>query len=1541
MAGDVSVEGTDGGDLVLSLGNGDQVTLVGALIGEASVRYGVQSVTFGDGTSWTYNDLMGKANTPTIGKTTIYGGSGADILDTAGTVHTAVGNGGGDSFVYNAGYGAVTVVEHDYSLDQTNTINLGAGILPTDVAVSGTSDGSIVIALGQGDSITIQNALQSNEVENFGVQKVAFADGTNWTYQTLLSKVATAVAGTGTIFGDRSSNVLDTAGLAHKVVGGGGNDTIIFNRGYGEVHVAENDDNALSKNLLAFGQGINVADVSVEGGLLGDITLNTGQGDTVVLEGALKSTDNQSYGVQFVSFNDGTVWTYADLIAKLGTPSTSNGTIYGDASSNYLDGNGLATTAVGGGGGDTFVFNPGYGHLTISEQESSPNRVNILKLGAGIDTTNVTVTADAAGNVSLSHGLNDQVELMSALNGDGNYSYGVQSIQFADGTAWSYGDLVKRSQVSSTLNTVLYGTDLSDDFDSAGFASSIIGNGGGDTFHYGYGHGSLSITEHDDAALPTNVLVFDAGINPSNVSVSATPAGDINLTLDSGETVTLIGAASFAGGTATGVQQVLFDGGLSWSTADIRALAQGHWDISDDGQQHTINEALVPQAAPPTIIVGFASTSATATLGSDRNAVTVTSSNGTAVVISDLMRKGIRTSQVIQYSDGVVQTLGDLIEGSSNTQGIINYAVGTQSAEDIYIDDGINQVLGFGGGDTIHYNLGSGRVTIDEQDVHSHPDNILTFGAGILLSDITVKSDGANLYLFISDTDQVVISNALNSDSDTSYGVQQVRFADGTSQSYEQLLAIADTGSANNDGTLYGDAEGNVIDPNGYSHYVMSGGGNDTIIYRKGYGDISIQDYSQSPGKVATIAFGPDILPSDVDISPNTDRYSASGAMNIGVDGSTIRIDYEMIGDDPIIGALSFSDGTVLTYADMLAKMATPVAGKFAIGGDFGANTLDTQGLVYTAVGNGGGDTFIYNRTYGALTIKEYDNSPSPANRLLFGSTITPEDVAVSLSYNGLYKLDLGNGDSVTFDAGQFSSKDGVQSVEFADGTAWDEDRLLLEANSGHPGKVSIEGTYLNETFDSRGYSRIISGRAGDDTYVFNSGYGALTVIDGSYYNQNTDTVAFGSGITATDLVASRYGDNLILSLGSSDRLVLYNQFVPSNGYKQGVTNFAFADGSNLSASYFTDKANIPSSGMAPIIGSSSEIHTSLILPSSSSTMTSNGYVDFEDTDAGDIHSVSVVSVDYETSSYAVLPYREEMLNYLSAGITTEPSVNGDGKVSWSFSAPSSTFDALAPGETVDVKFTVEIKDQNNSLVYQDVVVSVASPLSGTQSTPHISGTSGDDTLNLDTNFIVNPGAGNDSLYTSYYGSGSIQFAAGDGHDTLFDYASYITRTDNLLLTDVDPSGVTISRDGDSLTIHLDATGDSFTAANQFTGTSVGLQNVQFANGVIWDRDEINARANATTPTPIAPENVGGSPDEGDEMNSSAALRRNDVDMPDFRSGYIKVAFDPFSEWAHVLDDSRAMGDIAGSITGSDSASPAFHSTKLANLYASNHVRDF
>ncbi len=112
-------------------------------------------------------------------------------------------------------------------------------------------------------------------------------------------------------------------------------------------------------------------------------------------------------------------------------------------------------------------------------------------------------------------------------------------------------------------------------------------------------------------------------------------------------------------------------------------------------------------------------------------------------------------------------------------------------------------------------------------------------------------------------------------------------------------------------------------------------------------------------------------------------------------------------------------------------------------------------------------------------------------------------------------------------------------------------------------------------------------GWLGNDIYVFNRGDGQDTISDfWEYGSSGNDTVLFGTGITAADLVVTQVnsGSGLLLSIAGTTDSVLLNNSVSDGRFR--IEQVQFADGSALSHAQLMVLGTQPTSGNDTFYGS-------------------------------------------------------------------------------------------------------------------------------------------------------------------------------------------------------------------------------------------------------------------------------------------------------------------------------------------------------------------
>ena len=359
----------------------------------------IQQVRFADGTNWDIATLTSKAfsgmasaevlngtvNADVIsgqaGDDSIYGNEGDDILEGGAGVDYLLGGLGNDTYVFGKGDGQDTLgSSYDSAAGRLNTLQLKAGVAPSEVVLTQSDSSLIVSVTGTNDTVTVPYFLYQDNLENNynPLQKIKFADGTSWSLNTIKDKLYAGTSGddiitgtTGTdkieggvgndiLYGEMGDDVL-AGGLGKDLLSGGlGNDTYLFNLGDGNDTINNYDDSAINPaDILKLGIGVNPVDFAITSDGR-DITLsNVNNTDSVTLSSWFYS---KLYQLDRIDFADGTRWSANQLAATVsfrlvGNPGGDH--LIGGNNDDVLNGGAsyfgsAGDTLDGGNGNDTF-----------------------------------------------------------------------------------------------------------------------------------------------------------------------------------------------------------------------------------------------------------------------------------------------------------------------------------------------------------------------------------------------------------------------------------------------------------------------------------------------------------------------------------------------------------------------------------------------------------------------------------------------------------------------------------------------------------------------------------------------------------------------------------------------------------------------------------------------------------------------------------------------------------------------------------------------------------------------------------------------------------------------------------------------------------------------------------------------------------------------------------------------------------------------------------------------------------------------------------
>jgi Ca2+-binding RTX toxin-like protein len=1425
-------------DLVLTIrSTGETLTIQDQFLAftYGQTFYQIEEFHFSDGTVWNADyfrpALLEQAKT--AGDDIIYGFNTADRLDGGAGNDALHGGGGGDTYVFGYGYGQDTVDAYIgyISWDFPDTVEFKAGVTAADVHLARVDSDLIVTLAGSDDELTITEQFTYygySTVENF-----TFADGTHWTSQDveLLVLAASETSGEDTIVGYRSDDTLDGGAGNDLLQGGAGNDTYVFGRGYDRDAVDDGNFSSIgdAPDRVLFNSDVVLADlefVRVQGDLVIRII---GTDDQLTI----KNQDNPYLAISTFEFADGTILTAADvdtiisnnppgIVTHLGTASDE--TIVGSAGDDVIDGLAGNDLLQGGSGGDTYLYRAGSGNDRIEDTSSDPG-IDQLKL---VDLNSADVELTRVGNDLIVRIIESGETVTAAEQFVG---HGVEQIKFANGTIWDRTDIQTHAIIFGTSGAdTITGTDASETFNGLGGDDSLGGAAGSDTYIFGVGSGNDTITENAyQSGTDTARLV---GLNSADVTFSRSGNDLLIKIISSGEVLKAL--YQFAD-TNNGLDQIQFADGTLWDRAQISDAAWVRGTSGNDTINGTGNDEIFDGGAGDDVIAG--------STGSDTYIFGIGSGNDTVTELdylsgTDTARLiGLNSSDVtfsrtgndltvtinssgetlkainqfgstsgfdqIQFADGTLWDRADIVDAA--------WYRGTSGADTIYGDGGDNVFDGGAGNDTIDggagsdtyiFGVGSGNDTVNEVSYLAGTDTAKLIDLNA--ADVSLSRTGYDLFITINSSGETL--KAFNHFHDDGNGIDQIAFADGTIWDRDDIADAAMYRGTENADTISGNAADNTFDGGAGDDAIDGGAGNDTYLFGVGSGNDTISEYGSNAGTDTVRLVGLNV--ADVTFA----RQGNDIIVTINSSGETLKFYNQFHDAGNGIDQILFANGTVWDRSDIEGAANAGIADDQTINGTGGDDTLHGGAGNDTLIGGSGSDTYLFGVGYGNDTINEYPWNSGTDTAQLVGLNIA--DVTFGRSGNALVIKINSTGKTLTV-PDQFSDSGyGVDQVKFADGTTWDRTQIADAAwVRGTSGNDSINGTGGDETFDGGPGNDQISGSSGSDTYIFGVGSGNDTIYEYPWQS-GTDTVRL-SGLNVADVSFGRSGGTLLVTINSTGEVLT----VPDQFNDYGIDQIKFADGTTW------DRTQI--SNAAWIRGTSGND-------------TINGTGNDETFDGGPGNDTISGSTGSDTYIFGVGSGNDTIYEYpWQSGTDTVRLVGlNAADVSFGRSGGNLLVTINSTGEVLTVP------DQFNDYGIDQVKFADGTTWDRTQisNAAWIRGTSGNDTINgTGSDETFDGGAGNDTIAGST-GSDTYIFGVGSGNDIITEYG-FQAGTDTTRLIGLNSSDVTFSRSGNELQIKINSTGETLHAPDQFSDVGYGLDQVQFADGSVWNRAQITDAA--------------------------------------------------------------------------------------------------
>ena len=703
---------------------------------------------------------------------------------------------------------------------------------------------------------------------------------------------------------------------------------------------------------------------------------------------------------------------------------------------------------------------------------------------------------------------------------------------------------------------------------------------------------------------------------------------DYQMLMESADKTVKYGTENSDNIQGTAEEEAVFAGGgndtiYSRQGDDLIYGGEGN-DYIDSCQQ---NDKIYGEAGNDTILSGNDNDIVYGGTGDD----SITTGTGNDTVYGESGNDYIHNDSGSDYLDGGSgnDTIEGCYQGSTIIGGLGNDAIISHSEQDLII-----------------FNPGDGNDTIQGTDGAA----VLQFGEGISADKIHFEAvDRSDILITFEDlTDTILLDNAaLSPDS----RVSQLKFADGTVITAEEIASnlitrgtsgsdsiigsVASEKIYGNDGndtiisyegndSIYGGAGNDYLENNADADYIDGGSGNDTLkdsyhndTFMGGLGN----DYIEAGGGDDLILFnigdghdtikaadGNDTIRFSEGFDPAKIHYYSDKNDNVTIafDGISDTVTLEnTYGSTNSNRVLEFSDGTVLTYQDMMNNLE--------IQGTSGSDSLIGSSAAEKIYGNDGNDTIISyegnDSIYGGAGNDYLENNSgndyieggagndtliAHGNDTLIGGT--GNDVLEGRNNAEEYVFNLGDGhdtikpswgnDTITFTEGFnaedihfYSDNDNNVLIEF-DGI---DDSILMEnVIGGSNGSDKVykfsDGTVL--TYQDMMNNLEIQGTSGSDSLIGSSAAEKIYGNDGndtiiSY--EGNDSIYGGAG---NDYLENNSGNDYIEGGAGNDTLIAHGNDTlvggTGNDLLKGSSNsdvyiFNLGDG-NDTVDYLGDK---------------------------------------------------------------------------------------------------------------------------------------------------------------------------------------------------------------------------------------------------------------------------------------------------------------------------------------------------------------------------------
>ncbi|MDI1350342.1 calcium-binding protein [Aquabacterium sp.] len=1245
--------------------------------------------------------------------------------------------------------------------------------------------------------------------------------------------------GNDTLNGGSGNDTLDGGQGKDNLTGGNGADVYLFGRGSGQDQIDNYNTDATGTNAdaIEFGQGVKPSDITVTRKGFEVVLSIKDTSDTLTLYGYFNGGDVNSWQVGSMRFQDGTVWTPADISSILLIPTAGNDTIAGYASNDSLS---------GGDGNDYLTGNAGDDQLL--GEEGADN----LSGGEGYDTLGGGIGKDTLDGGSGNDALQGGAQNDTLLGGAGN-----------------------------------------DTLDGGSENDSLDGGAGADVYLFGIGSGQDTVDNYDSDAIGTNAdtILLGSGITTSDVVLSRTNDSLIIGLVGQQDNLTVANYFNADGKSPYAVEQLKFADGTAWGLSAVKSkvllATLGNDTLTGYSTNDTIsgldgNDRINAAAGNDQIDGGFGNDDLWGEEGDDNLSGAEGSDTLGGGSGNDLINGGAGNDTL--YGDAG----NDTLDGGAG-----NDLLWDGAGEDVYLfgldsgQDTITNIEDTAAASTDTVLLGAG---ITPSDVTL--TKVIRPVGSVSDLDLAISVKGT--------TDRLVVRGHFAKYGSASTSIGSIKFADGTvwDAAAIALKALGATtgndylsGSDANDtlnalegnDTLSGGGGEDVLDGGQGSDTLWGGAGNDTLkggtgvdsmdggagnddldggsgndrlfggagadTYRFGRGsgsDYITNSDSDAVGIDAdTILLGAGIIPTDLTLNRSGDDL----IIRINGTDDLLQVKSYFVNDgasSSVVENLRFASGTVWNYATVKANalLVTPVAGlpltgntesenlvggqgNDTLNGHAGNDTLDGGAGDDSLYGGTGNDVFLFGRGAGQDTVNADDTQAGKVDAIRIGAGVQPSDLTLNISGVDLVLSINGTLDklSVYRFFYQYPGNQ-VEQIEFADGTIWDIATIRSKAS-----RITNEHDLAFGSNDGDDISSV----SGDDTVYARTGNDTINGGVGNDSLHGEDGNDFIQGGSERDSLHGGNGDDT-LDGGSGDDYLVGGAGIDTYLFGKGSGHDQIATDASSTAKLEIIKMG---EGIAPADVSLVRENSGLgVILSRSDSLYIGSY--FSGYPFEQIKFADGTTWDSDFIKTRVLlgsDRGDSLVGY--EGADTISGLAGDDTM---YGAEGN--DELSGGVGLDSLYGENGNDTILGGAQNDRIDggNGADSLEGQDGNDELLGQAGNDTLD--------GGAGNDTL-DGGAGSDTYVFGRGSGRDVINSADTTASKVDVIQLSaGILVSDITLKRENDALLLSIRGTADSIRINNYFVNDASSgnqVEQIRFADATVWDISMVKAKVLTAT----------------------------------------------------------------------------------------------